>query len=557
MQLAEDAREPAGGSGLPLIVRRFWWTVPLAIGCLAFSLHYSRLAPCGSWMNVIFQEEAWGEADPGSFYFASAHEFAWNEPALFIGHPGVPLVPLLYGVQAGLYHLHGDGDVSFTRFIAQHLPSAFLASKLMITLLHLLSFAAIYALSRQLLRDHAAAALATLGYATSLPVLYYLSRISVEPLMVFFFVTAFWASWRYEDLAREGRLGAALGWVGLAAAAAISGAMSKLAFVGPVPFLIALQILVGTGRSEPTGPIAWRARGWALGVYTAAGLLSLALYSQVMDWTRFARVWLPATQYAGDALDLSDFVPGIGATRIFLAAELGLLLFALVGWVLFLRRRSADRRRAFWLSAYGGYGLALFGYRVVLQGSFLPFHYSFALLATAAVFFGYAGVEAWRRWGLGGGWRAAFAVVLGLVLLHGAGAVAVVDAREHDRAEFEARRPAYALIAQLEPGDRLAVPAVQSRAEAVRHQLGLLHGFFFPVPWDPRDSLLREEFASFFVMTPPDRIPARARREFVPVLDADVSIVRVERNAPHRATFDRGGPAPDGERRREGRRLSR
>ncbi|TFG98239.1 MAG: hypothetical protein E4H11_00730, partial [Myxococcales bacterium] len=141
---------------------RLGWAA-LALGCMLFSWHYSRLAPCGAWANQISGEQVWGEDDPGSFYLASAHELAWREPPLFVGHPGATLVPLLRLVQSALYQLGADGDLSFTRFTAQQLPRVFLASKLLMTGLHLLSFVALYHVARRLLGDGRAAALAVLG----------------------------------------------------------------------------------------------------------------------------------------------------------------------------------------------------------------------------------------------------------------------------------------------------------------------------------------------------------------------------------------------------------
>ena len=517
-----------------MIFRRYGWAALLAVGYVAFSAHYSQLAPFGTWVNRIFGEAAWAESDPGSFYFAAAHELAFCESPLFVGHPGATLLPLLYAVQSGLYHLGAEDGVSFTRFTAQHLPAVFLASKLLMTLLHLLSFAALYGLARALLRDPRAAALATLGYASCLPVLYYLSRISVEPLQIACFAAAFCAAFRYEDRAREGRLAAARVWAGLAAALAVSSAMSKLAFGGPLPVLLALQIAVGSGRSEPGGPIAWRVRWQALTVFAAAAAVSLALYSQIIDWSQFVSAWRAiADRSPSDGWQLSDLLPGLGATRIYPAAELGFLAVAAVGFGLLLRDRAAARRRALWLSAYGLYGLLFFAYRVALEGNFLPFHYSFPFQATAAVFFGHASLAGWRRLGgdRHGGIRAAAAAMAWLALLHGVGAMAVVDARRNDAREFEARRPVFPLVAGLSPDQRLGV--VQSRwgRGALTGRIAMLHGFAFPHAFDPRGSKLGPEFESLFVMQRPTRVPADTPRAFVPFLGANVLVVGGERRA--------------------------
>ena len=209
--------------------RALWWWPLLAAGYLLFSGIYSDRAPCGLWMNQIFGEPVWAEDDPGGFYVGAAHQLAWGETPLFVGHPGSTLLPLLLGVQSGLYAVAGAEGTSFTRFTAQHLPSVFLLSKLLMTALHLVSFVAVYKLARKMLDDESSAEFAALGYATSFPVLYFLSRISVEPLLVTFFALAFLATWRYQALALDHRLGRALAFVALAAGAAVSGAVTKFA----------------------------------------------------------------------------------------------------------------------------------------------------------------------------------------------------------------------------------------------------------------------------------------------------------------------------------------
>jgi hypothetical protein len=507
-----------------MIFRRFWWASLLAVACLAFSAHYSRLAPCGAWANAIFGEQAWGEADPGGFYFASAHELAWGEAPLFVGHPGATLTPLLHAVQRGL-HL-GAGGASFTRFTAQHLPEAFLLSKLLMTLLHLLSFAALHALAREVLRDDRAATVATLGYATSLPVLYYLSRISVEPLMVLCFAGSFWATWRCEERARQGRVAAAGAFAGLAGFAAVSGAMTKLAFLGPLPFFLALHLLADGGRPGGERPLPRPVRWRSLAVFGLSGLAALGLYSQIIDWSEFVAAWRGFARKPFGGWELADLLPGLGASRIFLTAELGFGLCAAAGWVHFLRHRPRQRRRALWLSAYGFYGLMFFAYRVALEGSFLPFHYAFVALATGAVFFGWASVLLWQRLPIGAGWRGAVTLALWLAVLHGAGLLAVVDARRHDVEAFERRQPFFPLLARVGSGDRLGAVVPDARLSALRQRLVQIHGFIFPTRFHPRTSALREEIESLVVAIPPKAAPQGAPGAPIPVLEARIVLLR-------------------------------
>lgn len=499
---------------------RAGWLV-LAVLLLAFSAFYSSLAPCGAWPNRIFGEETWAENDPGSFYVASAHELRWGASPLYVGHPGATLTPLLLGVQGLLYAFQGEEWASFTRFTAQNLRRVFLASKLLMTLLHLVSFVALYTLARTLLRDRRAATLATLGYASSLPVLYYLSRISVEPLMVAFLATAFTATWRFQERAAQGRSRAALGFAALAGACAVCGAVSKLGFLGPLPAFLGLHVLAG---SSSRAAIAARSRWRALAAFTAAGAVTLGLFSSVIDWRQFYRIWFVISRATvSNTWTLADLLPGFGTGSLFLTCELAFSAVSVVGAARFLRERSDDRARALWLLAYGGFGCTLWLYRVALQGSFLPFHYFFVTQAVLAVFFGHASLALWRRVGAPEGWRAAALGAAWLGALHGVCVWAVVDSRRFDARRFAPNRGVYRLLEQLGPAERIGVERPPGVAAATQTQLVRLHGIVFPFLWNPRHSVLRETFESLFVAVRRSRAPD-AERIHVPALNSDVSI---------------------------------
>lgn len=380
-------------------------------------------------------------------------------------------------MQSLLYALEAPEGTSFTRFTAQNLPQVFLISKLLMTVLHLVSFAALYALSKELLRDARAAAFAVLGYATSFPVLYFLSRISGEPLMVTLFALAFLAVWRYQDRVTEGRLGAALGYVAIAALAAVSGAMTKLAFLGPLPFFLLLYVLVNSAHAPG------RTRVCALGVFGAVGLAVLLAFSQIIDWRAFSQTWNLIATAGGPARERTvyGFLPGFGSGQIFLVAELGFGALAAIGWVRVLRENRESAGRALWLSVYAGYGLLLFGYRVAREGSFLPFHCFFMTQAVLSVFFGFSTVELWRRLRIpSSGWRCGIAGLAWFLLLHGVGAWAVVEARRYDAAVFASNRDTFELVSQLGPTDRIALEIAPQDAQQAMRNLIRLHGIYFP-----------------------------------------------------------------------------
>lgn len=477
----------------------------------------SYVAPFGRWANQIFGQAVWNESDPGAYYFAAAHDLEWGEPALFVGHPGTPLLLLLRGIQELFYGLAAPADLSFSAFISRHLPTAYLLSKLAMTLLHLLSFRLLFLFTRELVRSESAAVFATLGYATSLPVLYYLSRISVEPLMSICFCGAFLAIWRYEALARAGQIRPALGYVGLAAFAAVSGALSKLNSLGPlVPFLV--LYLLASGRSAPESErVPARTRWLALLTLLGVGGALAAFYSQWIDWRYFFGFWslIAVSPGARRGWILAPATPH----GVLPLCELLFVALAVAGLVLFLRQRGGPGSRAAWISVYAAYALLLFAYRVAVEKSFLPFNYFFLPNAIAAVYFGVATSWLFRRLSLPeAGPRAALCAVAWALLVHGIAVFAVVESRRYDAKQYAKNRPLFELIAGLATQERVAIP---------RHR----HGTPPPpdlvistAPWRSERYRIAVEFEALFVPVEAQRFRKDPRRVHVPGLHADFGV---------------------------------
>ena len=495
----------------------------LCVALLGFSAFYSRLAPFGTWVNRIFGEPAWYEFDPASFYVSAAHELRFGEGAKFVGHPGTPLLVLLAGVQRLLYALHGGTALSFTEFTLRNLPSVYLASKLLITLLQLLSFWALFGFARKLLRDELAAWWAVLGYATSLPVFYYASRISVEPLMMSCFFGAFLALWHYEDLAREGREGRALLFAGLASAAAVTGAVTKLGFLAPLPGLVLLLAGVGP-RGGEQAPIGARTRAYASLVIALVGLAVLGFWSQWIDWPRFFGSWssFPATWSAQKrAWSLLPAPTPAGAWPL---CELTFVSVGFLGVLRLLRGHREQRARLLWISACAAFGLAVFASRVALERSFLPFHYFLLTSGVLAVGFGDVSASLLRRFA-GRAPRAALVAALWLAAIHGLAIGAVVDSRRRDAAEYAVNRPFFELLERLGPAERLGVRAKLLAGSDFRGGLVTLFASLAGAPNAPAGiPTLRPELEALFVPVRATRA-GQEERLLVPALKAEVVVL--------------------------------
>ncbi|MEQ1919151.1 MAG: hypothetical protein ABL955_08135, partial [Elusimicrobiota bacterium] len=296
----------------------------LSAAYLLFSAAMSALAPCGSWDNVVFGAKLWNEGDPGGYYMVSAHElYSSHGRLLYPGHPGLTLQILLHAIQAGYYALFAPPGAGFSAFIAAHLARLFLLSKIAMTAIHLLSFGLFLAFARRLLNDERTALIAAFGYATSLPVAYYLSRVSVEPLMIVCFLVTFLALWKHED-------GGSPSWAALAGFAAASGLATKFHLLWPLP-LIGLAML----RRRPKGAL------W----FSGAAALALALYSTLLDWRDFFSYWQVSAVLSGSPIHhtvfgiprmpLANWLPGATRSGLFLLCEGPLLATAIYGLALF------------------------------------------------------------------------------------------------------------------------------------------------------------------------------------------------------------------------------
>lgn len=504
----------------------------LATTYLIFSGIYSQSAPMGNWKNQIFGQPTWSEWDPGGAYVDAAHQLAWGEGQLFEGHPGTVLILLLSGLQRGYYTIAGSGTgFSFTEFTARNLPMVFVLSKLMMTILHLVACFVTFLLAKRVLLDGRAAAFAALGYATSLPVGYYLSRISVEPLVVIFFVLSLLTIWRYQDLALEERLAPALQFAALSATLAVSGVVTKLVFLAPlVPFL-ALYVLLGGWREGNGRLISGRTRILGLLVFTGTAAGVGIFYSQFIDWQGFFALWRLFAAPKTPTWELAKLLPGFTPGRIFPLCELVFIILGTAGWVAFLRGNPKQRMRALWLSAFGAWGLLIFAYRISSIATFLPFHYFHLSNVVVAVFFGHAVMLALQRLPVPDvGWQAAVLGSLAVVVIHSVTFWTVVDTRRQDAALYAPNRNIHRIISDLRPEQRLG--CIQCD-----HLMDPVPNGFFPT-WFPLTSVgwttgrhpeirsrLADEFKSLFVPISAANLDRRAERIRLDAVKAVVFVV--------------------------------
>jgi len=452
----------------------------LAIGALlgglllAYSVVFTTLAPGGLWTNTIAGETAWRENDPGGYYLASAHELGTpHSSQVFAGHPGLPVQAALAGIQRALYLCRSARDLGYTEYVARHLGEVWWWSKLMSTVMHLVSLYCLFLLSRRLLGSSRSAMLATVAYGSSFPVLYYISRVSVEPWVLIWFCLAFLAILHLEDaMAQQGRAGA-VGWAAIAAACAVSGAFTKMHLLAPLPVYCLAAILLGSPGLVGTAKPLARRRLVVGAAFVGVALVAALFYSQFMDWTEFLSYWLrESTPHLADVQAPVSWA-GILRVRIqqaWAALSLELLRPAPVGIVeapfvalacwgaAVLARRVRLRTPLVWPAAYAFATLALPFLRNqsrIWQG----FHYLILGFAILAIAYGDLVARLVQRF------RASrrSSVTLGAlgltIALHGGAIWIAMQSRIHDVHEYRRANigALYEAIAELGRGERVLV----------------------------------------------------------------------------------------------------
>ena len=478
----------------------------LALLFVVYSTGFTILAPGGRWLNHVGPVPVWLDNDPGGWYIPSAHElFTSPGSMVFAGHPGLPMQITLSWLQYVLFMLGGgyQSGLSFTEWTARQLETVWVASKLLSTAAHLASFLCLYAFARALPVSERAARIATILYATAFPVLYYASRVSVEPWMVLFFCLTFLALWQYRDAWAAGRKARALAFCVLAGVAAVSAALSKVHLLGPLPlFCLGPLVFDSAPKEDSAGSLSLADRLRATAAFSGTVMAVGLVYSTVMDWESFFGMW-------GSVVDSSarlwavvlgnfapeEYVPGVATAGVFARAgatapvrtlcELPFLALSGFGIALLARNRTAFRRYR-WPLVYALGTVIIFIFRSF--GSYWTgFHYLFVAFAVAAVGCGFLAdrvlshlspsVSARKEW---------VALVVAALAVHGVAIWAAVDSRGRDVAEY--RRlgigALYDALESLGPDERVLVVG--------RRPMRNLHGLAEYRRWGRRSALIEE-----------------------------------------------------------------
>jgi hypothetical protein len=424
----------------------------LSVAFVALGAYWTSRAPGGAWVNRLFDVYMWWENDPGGWYIPAAHGLvSKGDRGCFFGHPGTPLTMVLYAEQVGLYgigRLVGSA-AGFTPFIVQHMETVWAVAKVSMAALHAASFLVLYRFSLLLLGRRDLALWSVALYATSFPLLYYLNRVSVEPLVILFFLGT--AVCLARAAGPETARGAAL-WGILAGVSATSAFCAKVHLMGPWPFVGLAAAVAGR-----------RGRGPRLAAYVLGAAASLAFYTRFIDWGRFFHAWggRVATRTGGatepvssaaafgsqvllrvlgriaesiERTQLVDWLPACTRSNCFFLFELLFVAAGLAGLGVILARRVRLRAPIAAAVAQCAFVAAIWLYRSAGK-DFNGFHYLFPAMAVLAPLAA-AGLSAIAP-GLSDPTRPTSRRFLEMALLtlalHHAGVFAAFDSKRQDR----------------------------------------------------------------------------------------------------------------------------
>jgi hypothetical protein len=450
-----------------------WAMLVLDVLFLATAAVFVYLAPAGSWTNEVMGVQLWRNSDPASGYVIGSLYLFTFKARMYVGHPGMSIqvvVGTLLRVVYEVQQVFGEKE-SFFDFWARNFRILHVLASLVMSGLHLISFHLLFNFARRVAGDAWVAFAAVLLYATSFPVLFYLMRISPEPMLVIGFLLTMLALWNVQEHIEAGAWRAAYAWTILAAIASVWAIYSKVHLAAPLPLVACAQLLLQRGStSEPIRERLHRRLGLAAVFLATTGATFVAGMVKVR-WRWFFRWW---TQYAPGhtqvdvnrkyAVDLGpvkgmwvalthnigQYVPGMTPAGLFVIANGLFVLLAIVGLILYWRKNERFRRAIAWPLLY----CIVVAPVVLYRGSW---HYMFLHLALGAAPAAMLIRDLLQRWARVSPLRIAGATVVVAILLQGASVFFFIRGKVEDVRQYRAGPGRYyGALAKLEPGQRVA-----------------------------------------------------------------------------------------------------
>lgn len=256
------------------------------------SLAVSHYALFGSWMQYAFGVPHYYNWDPDGYYLAAGIMFFDGPFAAWYGHPGLPLQFMIGSIAKGMHALSGDWNhLAYPAFVAQNQYEIILATKIAMTICHLVSFYFLFKLARILLEEWESK-IAVILFATTAINLTYINKISPEPFLLLFVLAGSYFSIRAVAHADATR---ACGLICIAGISAALAMLTKLTVTFLLPVYYLLWILI-----YPR--IHARRKVVLVACFIVSCLAGLFLVGKKINWGDFFSFWNAWSPIGFDAL---------------------------------------------------------------------------------------------------------------------------------------------------------------------------------------------------------------------------------------------------------------
>ena len=225
-----------------LLANRFW--IILSGLFILASCLISYFSLFGDWRTYIFGVRNQNIWDPGSAYLASGMSF-FDQRYSWVGHPGLFLMLLIQSI-ARLYYWCCSICIGTTApyysFLAKNLFGLIFITKLVSTIIHLLSFYALYSLALTLFRNNWLAINSVVAYSTTYAVLFYINYIVPEPLLLLFTLLSISCAWKFYENWEQNNKTRGYQYIVLSAFFAVAALYTKVMIIAPVIVFIPICI---------------------------------------------------------------------------------------------------------------------------------------------------------------------------------------------------------------------------------------------------------------------------------------------------------------------------
>ena len=443
----------------------------LAACWFLIGLFSSIYAPGFPGKNIISGIEFWKDKDPGTWYLQSAHEIL-RKPPVFNGHPGIPMQIVNALVQKVIYFFsHGDNE-SYTACIVRNIYAVQMFSRFLILLMWIASAWMVRLLTEKLFKNNEAGYLAAILFLTSFPVLFFLNRISPEPYMIFFFLSAFYCLVLAREYGNAGKWKQAIGLSCVSVSAAVAAFYSKINLFAPFPVFIFIIVAIFMFR-----PLRWKYFGTLLLLSLSSALVTVICFEPFMDWQSFFQHWVHVepgvnvtntggNQVFFDAalkeakqigsvfrlISFQDLLPFTDKSRMFFATETGLIL---VYFCSFFYRAIRKNKVLMTMNGYAIFPTYIFLYRATVLHDYSGFHYLFPWLAVCCIHAGYLVQVITCTPALAIPRKYTAASLLMVLIIHFTSLVYGVNAHRIRIKQGQEARQVYQALATLKPGEAL------------------------------------------------------------------------------------------------------